>query len=169
MSVSPNQSIPALRPPPPSNHRGSNRRSTTAVMQSTITQVLRACFDRLSKCIITSEILIGPRWVYQTSWGYNFKKLSRNICSGCYWKRKIFPYLTKKTYLNNSILFQALNAELRVLLPEERSSTPTQAVKTAHVKPFVSPNSKTNGRPMGDVAAARGNWRSLSTSRYRIQ
>ena len=57
--------------------------------------------------------------------------------------------------------------ELRVVLPEERPSTPQQS-RTAHVKPFVSPNSKSannNARLMGDVAAARSTWRSLSTSR----
>ena len=43
--------------------------------------------------------------------------------------------------------------------------TPQQS-RTAHVKPFVSPNSKAaNARLMGDVAAARSTWRSLSTSR----
>ena len=63
-------------------------------------------------------------------------------------------------------LFEFQN-ELRVVLPEERPSTPQQS-RTAHVKPFVSPNSKSannNARLMGDVAAARSTWRSLSTSR----
>jgi len=62
-----------------------------------------------------------------------------------------------------------LQSELRVVLPEERPTTPQQS-RTAHVKPFLSPNSKSANaanttRLMGDVAAARSTWRPLSTSR----
>ena len=64
----------------------------------------------------------------------------------------------------------SFQAELRVVLPDERPITPQQLKTTAHVRPFVSPNSKgvagaSGGRLMGDVAAARNNWRPLSSSR----
>lgn len=49
---------------------------------------------------------------------------------------------------------------LRVALPDE---TRSQASKnTAHVKPFLSPNAKQQQGRMGDVAAARDNWKPLS-------
>ena len=48
---------------------------------------------------------------------------------------------------------------LRVALPDEPQNSKNS--KTAHVKPFLSPNSKQQGH-MGDVAAARGNWRPLT-------
>ena len=47
-------------------------------------------------------------------------------------------------------------------LPEEQPLN-YKGQKTAHVKPFLSPNSKSQGQ-MGDVAAvSRNNWRSLTT------
>ena len=53
---------------------------------------------------------------------------------------------------------------LRVALPDESSSSKSN--KTATVKPFQSPNSKNQNNKaaggMGDVAAARGNWRPLA-------
>ena len=48
---------------------------------------------------------------------------------------------------------------LRVALPDEPQNCKNS--RTAHVKPFLSPNSKQQGH-MGDVAAARGNWRPLT-------
>lgn len=45
---------------------------------------------------------------------------------------------------------------LRVALPEEQSQ---KNKTTAHVKPFLSPNSK---QGMGDVVAARDNWKPLT-------
>ena len=48
---------------------------------------------------------------------------------------------------------------LRVALPDEPQNSKNS--RTAHVKPFLSPNSKQQGH-MGDVAAARGNWRPLT-------
>ena len=54
------------------------------------------------------------------------------------------------------------NGPLRVALPDESLS---RSNKTATVKPFQSPNSKNQNNKaaggMGDVAAARGNWRPL--------
>ena len=53
---------------------------------------------------------------------------------------------------------------LRVALPDESASSKSN--KTATVKPFQSPNSKNQNNKaaggMGDVAAARGNWRPLA-------
>ena len=54
------------------------------------------------------------------------------------------------------------NGRLRVALPDEHQPKgPKASTTVAHVKPFLSPNSKQQAR-MGDVAAARGNWRPLS-------
>lgn len=49
---------------------------------------------------------------------------------------------------------------LRVALPDETKAQP--AKNTAHVKPFLSPNAKQQQGRMGDVAAARDNWKPLS-------
>lgn len=55
-------------------------------------------------------------------------------------------------------------SQLRVVLPQE--SPVKKDSKTAFVKPFLSPNSKQQVQ-MGNVAAARGNWKPLTVGPNR--